>query len=84
MRNGVMSGYAQATLVIEAEYQSGARMQARIALEHGRRVFLARSLLAQPWARAYTARPNTTVVEEPDDVLAVLDRMRTIDELVWN
>ncbi|HEY6790424.1 MAG TPA: DNA-processing protein DprA [Trebonia sp.] len=29
MRNAVMSGYALATVVIEAAYQSGARMQAR-------------------------------------------------------
>ena len=36
MRNAVMSGYAAATVVVEAAYGSGARMQARLALEHGR------------------------------------------------
>lgn len=45
MRNAVMSGYALATIVVEAAYRSGARMQARLALQHGRHVFLMRSLL---------------------------------------
>ena len=40
MRNVVMSGLARATVVIEASHTSGARMQARFALEHGRPLFL--------------------------------------------
>jgi len=84
MRNAVMSGYALATVVVEAAYQSGARMQARLALEHGRRVFLMRSLLAHEWAREYAERPNTTVVDTADDVFARLDDlMPTTDELIW-
>ena len=39
MRNIVMSGLTLATVVIEASRTSGARMQARFALEHGRRCF---------------------------------------------
>ena len=51
-RNVVMSGIAQGTAVIEASSTSGAKMQARLALEHGKKVFLLRSLvMAQPWAR---------------------------------
>lgn len=45
MRNIVMSGFGLATVVIEASARSGAKMQARFALEHGRRVFLHRLLL---------------------------------------
>jgi DNA processing protein len=53
-RNVVMSGLSRATVVVEAGATSGARMQARIALEHGRSVFLLRSLVAQhEWARKY-------------------------------
>jgi DNA processing protein len=53
-RNVVMSGLSQATVVVEAGATSGARMQARIALEHGRSVFLLRSLVAaHDWARKY-------------------------------
>lgn len=53
-RNVVMSGLSLATVVVEAGATSGARMQARIALEHGRSVFLLRSLVAEhAWARGY-------------------------------
>ena len=45
MRNAVMSGYALATVVVEAADRSGSRVQARLALQHGRHVFLMRSLL---------------------------------------
>jgi DNA processing protein len=53
-RNIVMSGLALATVVVEATETSGARQQARVALQHGRTVFLLRSLVAaHPWARGY-------------------------------
>ena len=39
-RNVVTSGMAQGTVVIEASSTSGAKMQARLALEHGKQVFL--------------------------------------------
>src|ERR1035441_6756510 len=40
MRNATMSGYGLATLVVEAGEHSGARVQARLAVEHGRPVIL--------------------------------------------
>ncbi|MCT9083119.1 DNA-protecting protein DprA [Streptomyces fulvoviolaceus] len=84
MRNAVMSGCSLATVVVEAAYRSGARMQARLALEHGRRVFLMRSLMTHEWAREYAARPNTTVVDGPDDVFRELDSLvPTTGELTW-
>jgi DNA processing protein len=72
MRNAVMSGYAAATVVVEAAWRSGARMQARLALEHNRPVFLLDSLLRHDWAREYAARPGTTVVSGADEVLRAL------------
>lgn len=52
MRNAVMSGLSVATVVVEAGATSGARMQARLALEHGRTVFLLRSLVEEhEWGR---------------------------------
>jgi DNA processing protein len=75
MRNAVMSGYALATVVIEAAYVSGARMQARLALQHGRHVFLMRALLEHDWARGYAQRPGVTVVDGADDVFAGLQRL---------
>lgn len=81
MRNVTMSGLAVATLVVEAGDTSGARMQARFALEHNRRVFLHRSLLGHSWAQAYAELPGTTVVDSPDDVLAQVDRLLSMDSL---
>jgi DNA processing protein len=52
MRNAVMSGLSVATVVVEASETSGARMQARLALQHGRSVFLLRSLVEEhDWGR---------------------------------
>lgn len=77
MRNAVMSGYAAATVVVEAAAKSGAKMQARLALEHGRPVFLLDSLLEHEWARDYATRPGTTVVSGPDEVLDGLNDVLT-------
>ncbi len=73
MRNAVMSGISRATVVVEASYTSGARMQARLALEHGRPVVLLRSLVGEhEWAQQYAERPGVYVV---DGVAEVVDRL---------
>jgi DNA processing protein len=78
MRNVVMSGMAIGTVVIEANSTSGAKMQARLALEHGKHLFLLRSLVLQEeWATKYAQHGGTTVVDSEEDILAVLDT--TID-----
>jgi DNA processing protein len=81
MRNVVMSGFALATVVIEAAERSGAKSQARHALEHGRPVFLFQSLLANDWARAYAELPGTHVVETAEQVLDQLRRLDSLDSL---
>ena len=76
MRNAVMSGMAIGTVVVEASSTSGAKMQARLALEHGKRLFLLESLVnSQDWAKKYAERPGTTVVRGLDDVLNVLVKL---------
>lgn len=73
-RNATMSGYALATVIVEAGERSGARIQARQAVEHGRPVVLFRSLLdVTEWARDFAARPDVHVVEDTARALAVLD-----------
>lgn len=79
MRNIVMSGIALATVVIEASARSGAKMQARFALEHGRRVFLHDSLLEHSWAREYAERPGTTVVRSAADAVEQVERLTSLD-----
>ncbi|WP_018686853.1 DNA-processing protein DprA [Actinokineospora enzanensis] len=72
-RNVTMSGIAQGTVVIEASSTSGAKMQARLALEHGKKVFLIRSLTEQQeWARTYVAKRGAMLVE---DVAAIADAL---------
>ncbi len=81
MRNVVTSGLAQGTVVVEASHTSGARAQARLAAEHGRRVWLLDSLVRDfPWARKFRERfrSQTRVIR---DVSEVLDELRTEREI---
>jgi DNA processing protein len=75
MRNAVMSGYAAATVVVEAPWKSGARIQARLALEHGRPVVMPDQLLEHDWAREYAKKPGVHVVSNVRDLLDVVDRL---------
>jgi DNA processing protein len=69
-RNVVTSGLSQGTVVIEASRTSGAKMQARLALEHGKKVFLVKSLVTgQQWARDYVAKRGAIEVDDVDQVL---------------
>jgi DNA processing protein len=71
-RNIVMSGMGQGTVVVEASATSGAKMQARYALEHGKRVFLLSSLVRQrDWARGYLRR-GAVEVTDVADIVALL------------
>jgi DNA processing protein len=78
IRNSVMSGLSRGTIVIEAGPTSGAKMQARLALRHGRPVFLLNSLVAtHDWAVDYTTKgrhgTRAVAVETIDDVLTAID-----------
>jgi DNA processing protein len=72
MRNAVMSGLASATVVIEADEKSGAKMQARLALQHGRRVFLMTSLARHEWAQKLGQRPGARFVSSVDEIVRSL------------
>jgi DNA processing protein len=53
-RNVVTSGMSQGSVIIEASSTSGAKMQARLALQHGKLVFLLDTLVTdQRWAQKY-------------------------------
>ncbi len=77
IRNAAMSGYGMGTVVIEAGETSGTRIQARVAIEHGRPVILTDMVVEQTrWGRALVGRPGVHVVSGADD----LDR--TVDEVL--
>ncbi len=55
------------------------RMQARLALEHGKRLFLPQALVEnEAWASTYAARPGVTVVGDPNDILDELVKVSQI------
>ncbi len=74
-RNLTTSGLSMATVVVEASETSGARRQAQAALEHGKPVFLVRSLVtSQPWAEEMSeSQGDVTVVNEADEVVERLE-----------
>ncbi len=87
MRNAVMSGYGRATMIVEASEQSGARAQARMAVEHGRPVILTDSVVAaNQWAKALVDRPGVYVAGSIEAAMGhihrVLDRDRNVERLL--
>lgn len=81
-RNVVMSGISQGTVVIEASSTSGAKMQARLAIEHGKKVFLVSSLvLSQEWARNYATTRGARVVERAEDVIEALSQVERVQDV---
>ena len=83
MRNATMSGYGLATVVIEAGEHSGARSQARMAVEHGRQVILTDEVVARNlWAQALLGRPGVHVGSSVSSVLDIVERVAAMwDEL---
>ena len=76
MRNATMSGYGLATVVVEAGEHSGARAQARMAVEHGRPVILTEMVLERnEWARALVDRPGIHVASSLRSLLGIVDRL---------
>lgn len=77
MRNATMSGYGMATIVVEAGETSGARAQARMAVEHGRPVILTDMVVdATKWGMAMVGRPGVYVATSTDDAMAAVDEIR--------
>lgn len=81
-RNATMSGLSLATVVVEASERSGARIQARRALNHGRPVFLTAALAQQPWAQPLAARPNVHVISAPSQITDTIERLTAPGPLV--
>ncbi|MDI5978772.1 DNA-processing protein DprA [Amycolatopsis magusensis] len=77
MRNATMSGYSLATVVVEAGEKSGTRVQARLAVEHGRPVILTDSVVRKnEWARGLIDRPGVYQVGSVREVLDVINFLK--------
>ncbi|MFC5822781.1 DNA-processing protein DprA [Nonomuraea insulae] len=77
LRNGTMSGYSLATIIVEAGERSGTRIQARKAVEHGRPVILMRSVIDRTeWGRVTAGKPDVHVAQD------VLEAMTIVDDLL--
>lgn len=78
MRNALMSGYGLATVVVEAGEHSGARAQARMAVEHGRPVILTDLVVqSNQWARMLIERPGVYVAAGLDDIGRIVEHIRS-------
>jgi len=87
MRNAVMSGYGRATVVVQAGEQSGARAQARLAVQHGRPVILTDQVVSgTEWGARLRDRAGVYVASSLGDILrhvhAALARESEIDALL--
>ncbi|MFF7545724.1 DNA-processing protein DprA [Streptomyces canus] len=78
-RNVVTSGTTLGSVVIEASSTSGAKMQARLAAEHGKLVFLIASLAdTQPWAKKMLDEDRAILVTASSDITDRLGRAADI------
>lgn len=70
MRNAIMSAYASASLVIQADDRSGARLQARVAGEQGRQVFLYDPIMKhESWAQEAVQKGKAKFVNTLQDIV---------------
>lgn len=76
MRNAVMSGYGVATVVVEAGERSGARIQARVAVHHGRPVILTDLVVRKTeWAQDLLRQPDVYVAGSTQDVRDIVSQL---------
>lgn len=74
IRNAAMSGYGRGTIVVEAGETSGTRIQARVAVGHGRPVILTDMVVkATDWAKALVGRPGVHVVTSTRELDETID-----------
>nr|WP_012477005.1 DNA-processing protein DprA [Rhodococcus sp. NS1]ABI79405.1 putative Rossmann fold nucleotide-binding protein involved in DNA uptake [Rhodococcus sp. NS1] len=77
MRNALMSGYGLASIIVEAGETSGARAQARMAVEHGRPVILTESVVARNhWAKTLIQQRGVHLATDMTDIDRLVTQIR--------
>ncbi|WP_204249138.1 DNA-processing protein DprA [Nocardia arizonensis] len=80
IRNATMSGLGRASVVIEAGERSGARIQARLAIDHGRPVVLTDLVVrTTSWGKALVGRPGVHVAGSTAEVMNIVERVVATD-----
>jgi DNA protecting protein DprA len=81
MRNVTMSGLGRASIIIEASERSGTRIQARVAIEHGRPVILTDIVVNETkWGRAMRDRPGVYVAGDTAEVMNIVEQVLDEDD----
>ncbi|MGB6182527.1 MAG: DNA-processing protein DprA [Rhodococcus sp. (in: high G+C Gram-positive bacteria)] len=74
MRNATMSGLGIASIVVEAGEHSGARIQARVAVEHGRPIILSDMVVRTTnWAKDLLGRPGVFEAGGTAEVMTLVE-----------
>ncbi|MEU7528961.1 DNA-processing protein DprA [Saccharothrix sp. NPDC042600] len=76
MRNATMSAYGLATIIVEAGEQSGARIQARSAVAHGRPVILMETVVrGTNWGSKLINQPGVFRAATPADAINHVEKI---------
>lgn len=74
MRNAVMSGFGRATIVVEAGEHSGARIQARKAVAHGRPVIFTDLVVStNEWPSTLIGQPGVHVASSTAEIMSLVE-----------
>lgn len=83
MRNATMSAYGRATIVVEAGEQSGARIQARLAVAHGRPVVLMDAVVrGTNWGAKLRGQPGVFVASSPEQAVENIEKIVHNDQKI--
>jgi DNA processing protein len=83
MRNATMSAYGRATIVVEAGEQSGARIQARLAVAHGRPVVLMDAVVrGTNWGAKLRGQPGVYVADSPEQAVDRVEQIMDSDDTI--
>lgn len=71
-----MSGLGRASVIVEAGEHSGTRIQARVAVEHGRPVIVTDLVVkATSWGKAMRDRPGVYVAGSTAEVMSIVEQV---------